>query len=70
MAKQLQKALQDIAATPTLDAQGAANVWAGTTGKDLNGALNIKNGTVGKERAGVIRSLNVTFPTFNAMEDF
>lgn len=27
---------------PTLDAQGAANVWAGTTGLALVGALNVK----------------------------
>jgi hypothetical protein len=27
---------------PTLEAQGAANVWAGTTGLDLVGALNMK----------------------------
>ena len=27
---------------PTLDAQGAANVWAGTTGLSLVGALNVK----------------------------
>lgn len=27
---------------PTLEAQGAANVWAGTTGLDLVGALNVK----------------------------
>lgn len=29
---------------PTLDAQGAANVWAGTTGLALVGALNVKAG--------------------------
>lgn len=29
---------------PTLDAQGAANVWAGTSGVGLAGAVNIKNG--------------------------
>ena len=27
---------------PTLDAQGAANVWAGTTGLSIVGALNVK----------------------------
>jgi hypothetical protein len=27
---------------PTLEAQGAANIWAGTTGLDLVGALNVK----------------------------
>lgn len=30
-----------------LDAQGAANVWAGTTGLDLLGALNYKATTSG-----------------------
>jgi hypothetical protein len=30
-----------------LDAQGAANEWANTTGLDLLGALNAKAGTVG-----------------------
>lgn len=30
-----------------LDAQGAANVYAGTTGLDLLGALNKKAGTTG-----------------------
>jgi hypothetical protein len=29
---------------PTLDAQGAANVWAGTTGLGIAGAVNVKNG--------------------------
>lgn len=29
---------------PTLDAQGAANVYAGTTGLGIVGALNIKAG--------------------------
>lgn len=28
-------------------AQGAANLWAGTTGLDLLGALNVKAGTSG-----------------------
>jgi hypothetical protein len=32
----------DANGVPTLDAQGAANVWAGTTGRDLVGALNEK----------------------------
>lgn len=27
---------------PTLDATGAANVWAGTSGLELQGALNVK----------------------------
>lgn len=29
---------------PSLDAQGAANVWAGTSGLGITGAVNIKNG--------------------------
>lgn len=29
---------------PTLDAQGAANVWAGTTGLSITGALNVQAG--------------------------
>lgn len=40
----LQAALQRLSGT-TLDAQGAANVLAGTTGLDLVGALNDHNGT-------------------------
>ena len=32
--------------TPTLEAQGAANVWAGTTGLALVGALNTQAGNV------------------------
>lgn len=31
-----------VGGVPTLDAQGAANVWAGTTGLDLVHALNVK----------------------------
>lgn len=31
-----------VGGVPTLDAQGAANVWAGTVGLDLVGALNTK----------------------------
>jgi hypothetical protein len=36
--------LNRLAATTDLSAQGAANVWAGTTGRDLVGALNAKAG--------------------------
>lgn len=43
---ELQGSLQKLTNT-TLDAQGAANVWAGTTGLDLLGALNAKAGTTG-----------------------
>ena len=45
---------------PTLAAQGAANVWAGTTGKDLVGALNAKALNVlpaYKDLAGVLNQL-------------
>ena len=34
---------------PTLDAQGAANVYAGTTGLGIVGALNIKAGITDPE---------------------
>ena len=33
-----------VGGVPSRDAQGAANVWAGTTGLDLVGALNVKAG--------------------------
>lgn len=47
----LQHALNRKAGTlvndvPTRDAQGAANVWAGTVGLGLQGALNVKAGNV------------------------
>lgn len=45
---------------PTLEAQGAANVWAGTTGKDLVGALNAKAGNAlpnYRELQGVLNQL-------------
>lgn len=45
---------------PTLDAQGAANVWAETTGLDLVHALNVKatNDLPDfKELAGVLNQL-------------
>jgi hypothetical protein len=47
----LQHALNRKAGTlvndvPTLGAQGAANVWAGTTGLGLQGALNVRAGNV------------------------
>jgi hypothetical protein len=54
----LQAALQRLSVT-TLDAQGAANVWAGTTGRDLVGALNAKNGTTGLGLAGVLKALGL-----------
>lgn len=55
----LARALQAKTST-MLDAQGAANVWAGTTGKDLLGALNAKNGTVGLDFVGVVTALNTS----------
>jgi hypothetical protein len=33
-----------VGGVPTLEAQGAANVWAGTTGLSLVGALNAQAG--------------------------
>lgn len=45
---------------PTRDAQGAANVWAGTTNRDLVGALNVKAGNTmpnWRELAGVLNQL-------------
>lgn len=65
MSETLQYAMNRLAKTlangiPTLDAQGAANVYAGTTGKDLVGALNAKAGNVlpdYRELAGVLNQL-------------
>jgi hypothetical protein len=54
----LQAALQRLSATK-LDAQGAANAWAGTTGLDLVGALNAKNGSKNIELAGVLKALGL-----------
>jgi hypothetical protein len=42
---------------PTLDAQGAANVYAGTTGLAIVGALNAKAGTSGLALQGVLNYL-------------
>jgi len=42
---------------PVLGAQGAANVWAGTSGLGLVGALNAKNGTKGLGIQGVLNAL-------------
>lgn len=52
----LQESLQRLSAT-SLDAQGAANVWAGTSGLDLLSALNYKAGTTGIELQGVLNVL-------------
>ena len=54
--EELQHALRRVSAT-TLDSQGAANVWAGTTGLDLLGALNAKNGTTGLGLLAVLNEL-------------
>ena len=53
---ELQAELQRVSGT-TLDAQGAANAWAGTTGLGLVGALNVKAGSSGLELEGVLRRL-------------
>ena len=45
---------------PTLEAQGAANVWAGTTGLALVGALNVQAGNTlpnYRELQGVLNQL-------------
>lgn len=49
---------------PTLEATGAANVWAGTTGMALVGALNVKAGNVQpnyRELQGVLNQLAGTY---------
>jgi hypothetical protein len=53
----LQSALQRLSGTK-LDAQGAANVWAGTTGLDLLGALNTKAGNARGSWRGLNGVLN------------
>jgi hypothetical protein len=42
---------------PRYDAQGAANIWAGTSGLALQGALNVKAGTTGVAVQGVLNLL-------------
>lgn len=42
---------------PTVEAQRAANIWAGTTALDLVGALNAKAATTGLELAKVLNTL-------------
>lgn len=44
---EIQRELNRLAGTTGLDAQAAANDWAGTTQKDLLGALNAKNSSSG-----------------------
>ncbi|MGZ4560032.1 MAG: hypothetical protein ACXVGN_00130 [Mycobacteriaceae bacterium] len=65
MSETLQHAMNRKAGTlvndiPTLDAQGAANVWAGTTGLALVGALNVAAGNTlpnYRELQGVLNQL-------------
>lgn len=47
-----------VADIPTLDDQGAANVWAGTTGLGIAGALNVKAGNTLPDYATVTGALN------------
>ncbi len=42
---------------PRYDAQGAANIWAGTSGLDIKGALNAKAGTSGLAVQGALNVL-------------
>ncbi|HET8765827.1 MAG TPA: hypothetical protein VFM86_00725 [Pedococcus sp.] len=55
--EELQSALRRVSGT-TLEAQGAANVWAGTTGLDLLGALNTKAGNARGSWVGLIAVCN------------
>ena len=55
--QELQFALRRVTGT-TLEAQGAANVWAGTTGLDLLGALNTKAGNARGSWVGLIAVCN------------
>lgn len=53
----------DTFGIPKLEAAGAANVWAGTTGLELVHALNVKAGNVlpnFRELAGVLNQLAST----------
>lgn len=47
----------DSSDVPTLDAQGAANKWATTSGLDIKGALNAKAGTSGLAVQGALNVL-------------
>lgn len=53
----LTHALNRLAGTTGLEAQGAAQVWASAPGMDLLGCLNKKNGTSGVGLLGVLNSL-------------
>ena len=56
-AEELQHALRRVSAT-NLDSQGAANVWAGTTGLSLLGALNSKAGNARGSWVGMLAVCN------------
>lgn len=47
----------DSSNVPRYDAQGAANLYAGTSGLDIKGALNAKSGTSGLEIQGALNYL-------------
>jgi hypothetical protein len=47
----------DSSNVPRYDAQGAANLYAGTSGLDIKGALNAKAGTSGLEIQGALNKL-------------
>ncbi len=67
----VQRDLQRLAATTGRDAQGAANVWAGTTGLALVGALNTKAGNPRaewKSLQGVINQLAGTIGKADALK--
>lgn len=53
----LQKELNRLAGT-SCEAQKAANVLAGTTGRELVYALNIIAGTLGRELNGVLKKIS------------
>lgn len=55
--QELQAALRRVSGT-NLEAQGAANAWAGTTGLDLLGALNTKAGNARGSWVGLIAVCN------------
>lgn len=53
----LTHALNRVAGTVGLEAQGAAQVWASAPGVELVGCLNKKNGTTGIDLLGVVNAL-------------
>lgn len=58
-----------VGGVPTLDAQGAANVWAGTTGLGIVGALNVKALNVQPNWLGLAGVLNQLAGTTNLEVD-